>query len=87
SERPAENRRQAQAVLRFEDGRADFPLTANSVWLGRDPAADVVFDPEAVMVSRRHAEIRTTGGEFRLFDNNSFNGTFVNGQRLAAPIQ
>lgn len=73
--------------LQFEDGRPDFELQKESIWLGRDPAGDIVFDPGAVMVSRRHAEIRRTGSEYRLIDNNSFNGTFVNGQRVAAPIQ
>jgi len=73
--------------LRFGDGRPDFEIQKDTLWLGRDTTADVVFDPSEVMVSRRHAEIRRIGNEYRLFDNNSFNGTFINGQRIAAPIQ
>jgi pSer/pThr/pTyr-binding forkhead associated (FHA) protein len=37
------------------------------------------------MVSRRHAEIRRESGNFIVYDNGSFNGTLINGQRISAP--
>ena len=62
-----------------------FKITKNSIWLGRDPNGDIVLDADAVMVSRRHAEIRNEGGNFMVYDNGSFNGTLLNDQRLSAP--
>ncbi|MEM6994802.1 MAG: FHA domain-containing protein, partial [Myxococcota bacterium] len=58
------------------------------VTLGRDPASDVVFSQDAHRrVSARHARVRFTGREF-LLEDQSANGTFVNGERVtAAPLQ
>lgn len=39
---------------------------------------------DAKYISRHHAEIAQTGGEYVLTDCGSANGTFVNGQQLAA---
>ncbi len=64
---------------------APFKIDKDSVWLGRDPNGDVVFDANAVMVSRKHAEIRRTNGDFVVHDNGSFNGTLVNDQRISTP--
>lgn len=62
-----------------------FKINKNSIWLGRDPSGDIVFDSNDVMVSRRHAEIRNENGNFIVYDNGSFNGTLVNEQRISAP--
>ena len=62
-----------------------FEIAKDNIWFGRDPNCDVVFKANAVMVSRRHAEIRRQNGDFILYDNNSFNGTLVNEQRVSAP--
>jgi hypothetical protein len=60
--------------------------SSEDIWLGRDPAATVTYDPEKDnSVSRRHAVIRTKkDGElsFTIEDLQSRNGTFVNGERL-----
>ena len=37
------------------------------------------------MVSRNHAEIRRSNGNFVIHDNGSFNGTLVNEQRISTP--
>jgi pSer/pThr/pTyr-binding forkhead associated (FHA) protein len=52
--------------------------------LGRDRRGDIVFEGrEASIVSARHCEIRRQGNTFRLYDLNSTNGTYVDGQRVS----
>jgi pSer/pThr/pTyr-binding forkhead associated (FHA) protein len=60
------------------DGR-EYTIGDEPLVFGRDAGADVVVDGNEV--SRRHAEIRTTGDGYVLADL-SVNGTFVNGQRV-----
>lgn len=83
-----DTRQPMDAQLEFAD-TAQFPkpfrINKDSIWLGRDPNGDIVFDSNAVMVSRRHAEIKRTGGNFIIHDNGSFNGTLVNEQRISTP--
>lgn len=66
--------------------RPPFELAKPSIWLGRDPSCDVVFDANSITVSRRHAEIRIENGNYLIVDNKSFNGTLVNDQRITSPI-
>ncbi len=76
----------APAQLDFIDSAihfSPFHLTKPQIWLGREPSCDIVFQSDAVMVSRKHAEITNHNGTFLLTDNNSFNGTLVNGQRIS----
>ncbi len=63
---------------------APYPITKPQIWLGRDPSCDIVFEPDAVMVSRKHAQIIENNGIYLLNDNNSFNGTLVNDVRISA---
>lgn len=52
--------------------------------LGRSPEADVVLqDPYA---SDFHLRLALQGGEVRLHDLGSTNGTLVNGERVVAPL-
>ena len=53
--------------------------------LGADPANDLVLGDK--LVSGRHARLRWDGAGWWLEDLGSKNGTFVNGQRLAAPCR
>lgn len=77
----------------FETARLDFiggqrqPFLLNkpSIWLGRDPSCEIIFDANSATVSRRHAEIKIENGGYLLVDNNSFNGTLVNEQRISMP--
>jgi ABC transport system ATP-binding/permease protein len=64
---------------------APFKIEKDSVWLGRDPNGDIVFEANAVMVSRRHAEIRRQNDNYIIHDGGSFNGTLVNDQRISTP--
>jgi ABC-type multidrug transport system ATPase subunit/pSer/pThr/pTyr-binding forkhead associated (FHA) protein len=61
-------------------------LTKEITRLGRDPEGEVVIDADAAVVSRRHAEIRISEGQYSLTDLKSFNGTLVNGQRITQTV-
>jgi S1-C subfamily serine protease len=53
--------------------------------IGRHPMNDFRFDPQLDLdVSARHGEIRCVDGRYSVHDSNSTNGTFVNGERVAA---
>ena len=52
--------------------------------IGRHPLSDLRFDPQIDLdVSTRHGEIRSIDGKYSIYDAQSTNGTFVNGQRVA----
>jgi S1-C subfamily serine protease len=54
------------------------------VTVGRHPTCDMRFDAhQDLEVSTRHGEIRAEDGHYALYDTQSTNGTFVNGERLA----
>ena len=57
--------------------------------VGRDPAdCHLVFDQsEWPMVSRKHAEFRTKDNRCLIVDTNSSFGTFLDGQRVAEPLE
>ena len=54
-----------------------FPLSVEETTIGRE-SANLVWLNHA-SVSRRHCVLRRENGDFKLFDLDSFNGTFVNG--------
>ena len=61
----------------------EYILEKSELFVGRDLNNDIVInDPE---VSRRHARFFLQGTFYVLEDLGSTNGTFINGQRLAAP--
>ena len=68
---------------------SDASARPGAVWLlkpettlGADPGNDVVLNDK--LVSGRHARLRWDGAGWWLEDLSSKNGTFVNGQRIAA---
>ena len=75
------------SVVRPEGARWEFPLRSKSVLVGRAGGELPVdldlgyYDPEGY-VSRNHARIWMDRRQYHLSDQNSSNGTFVNGQRL-----
>lgn len=73
----------ASLIFRGESNR-NFPITKAEFWIGRDPSCDLVIEASSVMVSRRHVKILKNEDKFLLVDNNSFNGTYLNGKRIAA---
>ncbi len=52
--------------------------------IGRNPECDLVLEPKSV--SRRHAALVHTNGEYVLKDLGSTRGTYVNGLRLTQPV-
>jgi pSer/pThr/pTyr-binding forkhead associated (FHA) protein len=70
--------RRGSARLRV-DGRTELLGSAGAV-LGRSREADVVIDDPNV--SRRHAEVRPSGGSWIVRDLGSTNGVKVNGRRV-----
>ena len=70
--------RRASARLRI-GGRTELLGSAGAV-LGRSREADVVLDD--ANVSRKHAEIRPSGGSWTVRDLGSTNGVKVNGRRI-----
>lgn len=58
------------------------PLSGQGPWtVGRDAASFVCLDYDP-FVSLRHAEVRSAGGELRVVDLASKNGTLVDGRLL-----
>ena len=68
-------------VIRGNDQGTRFELEEPILRLGRDSSSAIhVHDTE---VSRQHAEIRRTNGNYTVSDLDSSNGTFVNGNRIS----
>ena len=57
-----------------------FMLRNETVTIGRDTRSDVFLDD--ITVSRHQAEIRRRGSDLLLVDTGSFNGTYLNGERI-----
>jgi FHA domain len=57
---------------------------AGDVVIGREGADLTIDDPE---LSRRHALVKPVDGGVEIEDLGSTNGTFVNGERVAAPVR
>jgi len=76
-------------VVRSGGGRAGehFSPQAERTTIGRSPDNDIFLDD--VTVSRKHAVLVQSNGEFRIEDLGSLNGTFVNRRRIdsAARLQ
>jgi len=62
---------------------ASIVLDAPEVLIGRDPAAQALLEGDG-FVSARHALVRVRGDAPTVIDLGSTNGTFVNGERIAA---
>ena len=70
--------------LALDDGPQTrlLPLDQNVTHIGRGHDADIHLDEHRV--SRSHAVLVRHGRHFRLLDNRSSNGTFVNGRQITA---
>ncbi len=79
-------RHEQAAFLEFLNipGRRRFAFAQGTIHLGRDQMCEVAFDASAATVSRKHAELHFSNGTCTIIDNNSFNGTLLNGRRITA---
>ena len=59
----------------------EFVLRRKDVQIGRQPGSDIWLDED--LVSWQHARLAFTAGRYVLYDQDSTNGTWVNGQRIA----
>jgi ribosomal protein L40E len=71
-------------IVRAGGGRAGetFPLEHERITIGRSPDCEIFLDD--VTVSRKHAVIARKDDDFRIEDEGSLNGTFVNKKRVEA---
>jgi S1-C subfamily serine protease len=60
----------------------EFELAGFQVTVGRSPDCTVQFSPSEVVVSGHHATIYEVGGRYYVRDENSRNGTFVDGRQI-----
>jgi uncharacterized RDD family membrane protein YckC len=60
--------------------KKEIPIVTRVISIGRDPSNDLVLSDS--MVSRRHAILEHRENQYILRDNNSSNGTMVNGDRV-----
>ncbi|MCE9606505.1 MAG: FHA domain-containing protein [Planctomycetia bacterium] len=71
-------------VVRGNDQGCRFELDADQVTIGRDVGNTIqLHDTE---ISRRHAVITREGRRYKLVDNRSSNGTFINGKRATTHV-
>jgi hypothetical protein len=73
--------RRGSARLRI--GRRSELLGSGGATIGRSREADIVLDD--ANVSRKHAEVRPSGGSWIVRDLGSTNGVKVNGRRIQGP--
>ena len=67
-----------EILVKFEDKVIEKFITEKKrITIGRTPDNDIVLDNRGV--SRRHAQIEFGDNQAVIIDNESLNGTFVNG--------
>ncbi len=64
--------------------RRNIRLTFQKAWFGREPTCDYVIDGKGV--SRNHFVIQKRGENYIVTDNQSTNGTFVDGLRIVEMV-
>lgn len=72
-----------RGVLRFKNGSSEgqiVKLRRDATIIGRDKGNVVIIDDTEA--SSTHCQIQKIGSDYHVFDMNSTNGTFVNGDRV-----
>ena len=71
------------AIFWLVDSRGvGYPITQQPLRIGRHSQADIIVEDRNV--SRFHAQVKTDGTRCFVLDENSANGTFLNGHQLGA---
>lgn len=60
-------------------------FSKETITIGRHPSSDLKFPADLTIISRKHAEIKREGNQFRLIDRST-NGTFVNGKKITETL-
>ncbi|UXA07052.1 FHA domain-containing protein [Mycobacterium sp. SMC-2] len=71
-------------VKRGSNAGSRFALTQPVTSAGRHPESDIYLDD--ITVSRRHAEFRSEGGQFRVVDVGSMNQTYLNREPVDSAV-
>ncbi|KKC05391.1 oxoglutarate dehydrogenase inhibitor Odhl [Mycobacterium nebraskense] len=71
-------------VQRGPNAGSRFALTQPVMSAGRHPESDIYLDD--ITVSRRHAELRSEGGQFRIVDVGSMNHTYLNREPVDSAV-
>ena len=77
--RPEERKADGSSFL-ILNGNQTYPLRQSTINIGRKPDNHLIIDDPRI--SRVHAQIRLSRGQFIIFDLNSTGGTVVNGMRI-----
>jgi hypothetical protein len=83
---PTGSRASGVNALGSTDGLQCYPLREPVVKVGRHPSCNIVFSNDK-HVSRYHAMLIYRDGDYYIKDNNTSNGTYVNGQRIAGEVK
>lgn len=78
------NREPAFLELQTDGAVQRFEIARDLSSIGRDTNMDIRIAADAGLVSRRHAVIKRRDNRFELIDQDSFNGTLLNDQRIVA---
>jgi pSer/pThr/pTyr-binding forkhead associated (FHA) protein len=70
-----------RARLRLPDNR-EIPLAIRAQWMGRDDFNGIVSEESAKYISQRHLIIRFENGLYYVEDQDSTNGTRLNGTEI-----
>jgi sigma-B regulation protein RsbU (phosphoserine phosphatase) len=73
----------AQLILLLEGEATTIELGAAETVIGRHPECTLQINSN--MVSRKHARVLASGGDYLVEDMGSGNGTFVNGKKIEGP--
>ncbi len=68
-------------VSPYTDDSHEFLLENSETNVGRAGSSDLLLDRDN-LTSRHHAVVKRLGGRFMVFDKQSYNGVYVNGQKL-----
>ena len=83
-DRTTEDQGKGPSYLVYEFERRAYPLSDNKFTIGRDAGCDIVVREPSV--SRAHAEVLPSGGDF-LVQSTGATGTTLNGQTLSEPAK
>lgn len=67
-------------VLRGQQIGTIFKLDSDEIEIGRDPHCNIFLND--MTVSRKHATLVKAGTAYKIYDENSFNGVWVNGKAV-----